>query len=147
MLQELEWLLCNAQGKFLKDYAAAHEALSKLGTQLPVTLYGGSAVASKPFGYLSDSYSTSEVSMLQNLHVKLVKHTPILYLVVSNSCTAMSVQQTAQEALQGTVCTCRFDALNLSRTAVQCRCCLGLLSSPEEPYLQLDGGGTEESVC
>lgn len=46
------------QGKFMKDYASAHEALSKLGSQLPVTLYGGSA-ASSAFG-LND-YSTQEV--------------------------------------------------------------------------------------
>lgn len=51
-----------SQGKFLKDYAAAHEALSKLGTQLPVTLYGGSAAASSAFGSLND-YSTQEVSL------------------------------------------------------------------------------------
>ena len=50
------------QGKFLKDYAAAHEALSKLGTQLPVTLYGGSAAAAAPFGLFADSYSTQEVT-------------------------------------------------------------------------------------
>ena len=51
-----------SQGMFLKDYAAAHEALSKLGTQLPVTLYGGSGTASSAFGSLND-YSTQEVSL------------------------------------------------------------------------------------
>ena len=51
---------CGSQGKYMKDYAAAHETLSKLGTQLPVTLYGGSAAASSSFG-LND-YSTQEVS-------------------------------------------------------------------------------------
>lgn len=45
----------------MKDYASAHEALSKLGSQLPVTLYGGSA-ASSAFG-LND-YSTQEVSLI-----------------------------------------------------------------------------------
>ena len=43
---------CGSQGKYMKDYAAAHETLSKLGTHLPVTLYS--------FG-LND-YSTQEVS-------------------------------------------------------------------------------------
>ena len=57
-----EWPSHASQGKFLKDYAAAHEALSKLGTQLPLTLYGGSAAASSAFGSLND-YSTQEVSL------------------------------------------------------------------------------------
>lgn len=48
------------QGKFVKDYAAAHEALSKLGTQLPVTTYGGGATAPSSFGSF-DTYSTQEV--------------------------------------------------------------------------------------
>lgn len=48
----------------MKDYAAAHETLSKLGTQLPVTLYGGSAAASSSFG-LND-YSTQEVSLIDS---------------------------------------------------------------------------------
>ena len=63
----LHLLLCGLQGKFLKDYAAAHEALSKLGTQLPVSLYGKSTAASSPFGSLSESYSTQEVGMLGKL--------------------------------------------------------------------------------
>lgn len=49
----------------MKDYAAAHETLSKLGTQLPVTLYGGSAAASSSFGL--DDYSTQEVSLIDSI--------------------------------------------------------------------------------
>ncbi|DBA87510.1 hypothetical protein WJX77_008717 [Trebouxia sp. C0004] len=49
------------QGTYLKDYAAAHEALTKLGTELPVTLYGSSAVASSSIGSLATSYTTQEV--------------------------------------------------------------------------------------
>lgn len=49
------------QGKFLKDYAQTHEALSKLGTALPTVLFGGPAGAvCSSFGSL-ESYSTSEV--------------------------------------------------------------------------------------
>lgn len=46
----------------MKDYAAAHETLSKLGTQLPVSLCGESAAASSTFGSLND-YTTQEVSL------------------------------------------------------------------------------------
>ncbi len=49
------------QGSYLKDYAAAHEALTKLGTELPVTLYGSSAVAPSSIGSF---YTTQEVSAL-----------------------------------------------------------------------------------
>ncbi len=52
------------QGRYLKDYAAAHEALSKLGSELPVTLYGSSAVAPNSIGSLAASYTTQEVSAL-----------------------------------------------------------------------------------
>ncbi len=56
---------CDAmQGRYLKDYAAAHELLTKLGTQLPVTLYGSSAIASSSIGSLATSYTTQEVSAL-----------------------------------------------------------------------------------
>ena len=57
-------MLYAVQGKFFKDYAATHAALSKLGTQLPVAVFGGSAASSRPFGSLSDSYSTQEVCLL-----------------------------------------------------------------------------------
>ena len=55
------------QGRYLKDYAAAHEALTKLGTELPVTLYGSSPVASSSIGSLAASYTTQEVSALMLL--------------------------------------------------------------------------------
>ena len=55
------------QGRYLKDYAAVHEALTKLGTELPVTLYGSSAVASSSIGSLAASYTTQEVSALMLL--------------------------------------------------------------------------------